>query len=88
MESKKVIGIRCNVSDEAHEILNKYVNAKRKRYGLKKDGKKYNMPDAIEELIVLSKPFVNMISKQWESEIEEFEREAKILFQKRLATGS
>lgn len=75
MESKKVIGIRCNVSDEAHEILNKYVNAKRKRFGLKKDGKKYNMPDAIEELILCSIPFVNKITEQWESELEQMERE-------------
>lgn len=73
MESKKVIGIRCNVSDEAHEILNKYVNAKRKRFGLKKDGKKYNMPDAIEELILCSNPYVNSKIDQWDNELKEME---------------
>lgn len=75
MKDKKVIGIRCNITDEAHQILNKYVEAKRKRFGLKKDGKKYNMPDAIQELILCSNPFVNEITKQWEKELIQIEKE-------------
>ncbi len=82
MESKKVIGIRCNVSDEAHEILNKYLNAKRKRFGLKKDGKKYNMPDAIEELILQSNKYVKNTCEIWECELAQMEREKAAIVHK------
>lgn len=75
MKDKKVIGIRCNITDEAHQILNKYVEAKRKRFGLKKDGKKYNMPDAIQELILSSNKYVRNTCELWESELKEIEKE-------------
>ena len=79
MKDKKVIGIRCNITDEAHQILNKYVEAKRKRFGLKKDGKKYNMPDAIQEIILNSNPVVNEVIRQWERELIQIEKEIEQL---------
>lgn len=87
MKDKKTIGIRCNITDEAHQILNKYVEAKRKRFGLKKDGKKYNMPDAIQEIILNSNPVVNEVIRQWESELKEIEKEKSEIV-RRFSTGA
>jgi len=69
---KDVIQIRVDIGHEEKEIIKNYTAAKRKRFGVKKDGSKFNQPDAIKDIILLSKDLVNEKIAIWAKELENF----------------
>jgi len=85
---KDVIQIRVDISHDQKEIIKNYVEAKRKRFGVKKDGSKFNQPDAIKDIILLSKDLVNEKIAIWAKEMEEFKNEEQIALNKRFAQGA
>lgn len=87
-EVKEVFELRCKITPKEQAIVKKFINAWRKRYGLKKDGTKYNQPDAVKDIILLSENEIDLVIEKWENEVKEFEHEQQVLLNKRFATGA
>lgn len=66
---KQKVLIQIQINDHQKRVIKNYTEAKRKRFGLKDDGHKFNQPDAIREIIDLSESLVNDKIKQWGSEM-------------------